>query len=290
MKRFNKAISITERRDGSIALYLREINRYRILTPEEETRLCITIKGGDKNAVDKLVTANLRFVVSIAKQYQNRDLALMDLINEGNIGLMTAAVRFDHTRGFRFISFAVWWIRQSIIKAISENIRMVKIPGNQISGLAGALKVSQKLEQKLERMPTFAEISEIMGLSEYKISDFFHNGGLCVSLNSSAHQNSEITHFDTLINYETLCPEEQLLRESLLIDLNTMIQILPKREQFILKHCFGFDGCEILTPDEIAGMINRSKERTRQLKYEALNTLKCIYMHRNMIDHLRLAD
>lgn len=276
MRQIKIGQSITNRGDGSVARYLNDISRVALLSTEEEISLALKIQNGDKVALDKLVKTNLRFVVSVAKQYQGQGLGLSDLISEGNIGLIRAAGRFDPSKGFKFISLAVWWIRQSIILAISEQKRIIRLPGNQIVGWSKILKASLKLEQELERTPTFGEISDMTGLSIDKVADMAANGTTTLSLDANLHHNNEVSLLDTLVNGNTESPDDQLLKDSLLSDLNNILDRLPTRECLLLKYVYGLDNFPMLGMDDIAELLGLSKERVRQLKSKAIRTLSYV--------------
>lgn len=277
---------ITNRNDNSIGKYLVDISKYGLIEPDEEISLSIRIRNGDEAALDKLVKTNLRFVVSVAKQHQYQGLALADLINEGNLGLIKAAQRFDYTRGFKFISFAVWWIRQSIFQAISEQKRMVRLPGNQLVGLSKVIQASQQLEQELERAPTTTEIADKLGLPEERITDLIDNSPLSVSLNEYASEESDRTLLDILTNDDSLLPDEPLMRESVKLKVNALLSMLPNRQQLIMKYYHGLDNTPVLTMDDIAMKLNLSKERVRQLRYNAYRTLSEMCTNATIQDYL----
>lgn len=265
--------SITNRDTDSIDKYLSDIGRIDLLSIEEELSLARRIKKGDQAALDKLIKTNLRFVVSVAKKYQNRGMQLCDLISEGNLGLIKAAERFDHTKGFKFISFAVWWIRQSIMQALAEQKRMIRLPGNQVLGILKINKVSEQLEQELERVPTYEEISEVAELSTEKIADYLSSAPLSYSLDMAVNDEG-FTLMDTIANTNVANTDSVMMTESLSEDLNRTLGILPEREKWIITLFFGLDNHTALTLDDMVDIFQLSKERIRQLKDRALKTLR----------------
>ena len=265
--------SITKRDSASLDKYLNDISRIKLLTIEEEVLLCQKIKQGDQSAVERLIKANLRFVVSVAKQYQHKGLGLGDLINEGNIGLIKAASKFDESKGFRFISFAVYWIKQSVMQAITEQTRTVKLPFNQVYGISKTNKTSSVLEQELQRTPTCSEISERLGIEEWKIKDYYNNAKISVSLNSSVHVDEDRSLIEVI---KCDCPEtdEQLVKGSLTDNLLHLLNTLPKREAQIMTLYLGIGEPYALQLEDIAIIFNLSKERVRQIKDKALKELR----------------
>ncbi|MDB5019467.1 MAG: polymerase sigma factor rpoD [Pedobacter sp.] len=265
--------SITKRDSASLDKYLNDISRIRLLTIDEEVQLCIKIKQGDPLAIEKLVKSNLRFVVSVAKQYQHKGLSLGDLINEGNIGLIKSASKFDETKGFRFISFAVYWIKQSVMQAITEQTRTVKLPFNQVYGISKTNKTSSKLEQELQRTPTSAEISEYLGLEEWKVKDYYNNAKRSVSLDSLVNVDGEKCLIDIIKN-DSPDPDDQMVRGSLTDNLLHLLNTLPKREAEIMTLYLGIGEPYALQLEDIAIIFNLSKERVRQIKDKALKELR----------------
>lgn len=265
--------SITKRDSASLDKYLNDISRIKLLTIEEEVLLCQKIKQGDQSAIDRLIKANLRFVVSVAKQYQHKGLGLGDLINEGNIGLIKAASKFDESKGFRFISFAVYWIKQSVMQAITEQTRTVKLPFNQVYGISKTNKASSVLEQELQRTPTCSEISERLGVEEWKIKDYYNNAKISVSLNAVVHVDEERSLIDVI---KCDCPDtdEELLKGSLTDNLLHLLNTLPKREAQIMTLYLGIGEPYALQLEDIAIIFNLSKERVRQIKDKALKELR----------------
>jgi len=273
MKQMKITQSITKRDSASLDKYLNDISRIKLLTIEEEVLLCQKIKQGDQSAVERLIKANLRFVVSVAKQYQHKGLGLGDLINEGNIGLIKAASKFDESKGFRFISFAVYWIKQSVMQAITEQTRTVKLPFNQVYGISKTNKTSSVLEQELQRTPTCSEISERLGIEEWKIKDYYNNAKISVSLNSSVHVDEDRSLIEVI---KCDCPEtdEQLVKGSLTDNLLHLLNTLPKREAQIMTLYLGIGEPYALQLEDIAIIFNLSKERVRQIKDKALKELR----------------
>ena len=273
MKQMKITQSITKRDSASLDKYLNDISRIKLLTIEEEVLLCQKIKQGDQSAIDRLIKANLRFVVSVAKQYQHKGLGLGDLINEGNIGLIKAASKFDESKGFRFISFAVYWIKQSVMQAITEQTRTVKLPFNQVYGISKTNKASSALEQELQRTPTCREISERLGIEEWKIKDYYNNAKISVSLNSAIQIDEERSLIEVI---KCDCPEtdEELLKGSLTDNLLHLLNTLPKREAQIMTLYLGIGEPYALQLEDIAIIFNLSKERVRQIKDKALKELR----------------
>jgi len=274
MRQLKIAQSITNRDTDSIDKYLTDIGRIDLLSIDEELSLAKRIKKGDTVALDKLVKTNLRFVVSVAKKYQNRGLQLADLISEGKLGLIKAAHRFDDTKGFKFISFAVWWIRQSIMQALADQKRMIRLPGNQVLGIIKINKAADLLEQKLERLPTYEELSVATELSQEKVADYLSSAPLSYSLDMTTNEESGFTLMDTLANDNVPNTDALMMTESLSEDLNRTLGVLPEREKWIITLFFGLDNHTALTLDDMVEVFNLSKERIRQLKDRALKTLR----------------
>lgn len=273
MRQLKIAQSITNRKEDSISRYLIEIAQIDLLQQDEEVYLATKAKNGDRVAMERLIKTNLRFVVSVAKQYQNKGMNLADLISEGNLGLIKAAHRFDYTKGFKFISFAVYWIRQSIIQAISEQKRVVRLPGNQINDMNKVSKAMLKLEQELERTPALFEIAETLGLPEEKVADVVRNTGISVSIDVQNHTHTEMSLLDILINQDSLCPIEALFRESLSADLIRILNKLPEKQRRILKYFYGIDNYPQLNYEDIGFKVGLTAERVRQLRGKAIDTL-----------------
>lgn len=274
MRQLKIAQSITNKESDSISKYLTDIGRIDLLSMDEELNLAKRIKKGDPAALDKLVKTNLRFVVSVAKKYQNRGLQLADLISEGNLGLIKAAQRFDDTKGFKFISFAVWWIRQSIMQALADQKRMIRLPGNQVLGIIKINKAAELLEQELERQPTYDELSAATELSHEKVADYLASAPLSYSLDMTTNEESGFTLMDTLVNENVANTDALMITESLSEDLKRTLGVLPEREKWIITLFFGLDNHTALTLDDMVEVFQLSKERIRQLKDRALKTLR----------------
>ncbi|WP_108424079.1 sigma-70 family RNA polymerase sigma factor [Flagellimonas amoyensis] len=266
---------ITKRESPSLGMYLNDISRIPMITENEEVELAVRIKQGDTKALERLVSANLRFVVSVAKQYQSRGLNLHDLINEGNVGLVRAASKFDETRGFKFISYAVWWIRQGIIQALAEKSRMVRLPLNKINVINKINNASSQFEQNNERAPTAEEISELIDFSLSEIE-------ICLNLSSWAISMDEPliagdgdqNLYDTMSSHEFGRPEEKLIKDSLQLEIDDILEILSYREAFVIKMCFGIGTDDSMGIEEIAFHLDLTTERVRQIKIRALNRLR----------------
>ena len=269
MRQLKISESITNRTNRSLSSYLFEISKYEMLTAEDEVDLAVRIRAGDAVALNRLVNGNLRFVISVAKQYQHQGLVLEDLINEGNLGLVTAAKRFDETRGFKFISYAVWWIRQSIMLAISTQSRTVRLPFNQIADIVKVKRTQSTLEQQLEREPTVEELAEVLDVSPARLGRTLLNGESQVSVDAPFSHSSESNLLDTL--YDGGAPtDHEAMRESLEIVVRDAIRHLPKREQLVLELFFGLGGIEPKNLMEISQRLGLTTERVRQLKAKAL--------------------
>jgi RNA polymerase primary sigma factor len=245
-----------------------------LLSPEEEVVLAKRIKQNDHQALEKLVKANLRFVISVAKSYQNRGLSLEDLINEGNLGLMKAAYRFDETRGFKFISYAVWWIRQAISQAIAEKTRLIRLPLNRVGILTRIGKVYAQLEQENERAPTFEEIAIVLEADPNDISYTIEKGTRSVSIDSLHHSNINLRFIDTIENQDELKPDSEVLSQSLTEEVNIILDTLTNREAKLLKLYFGLDGEIPHTLEEVGAVFKLTRERIRQIKEKALRKLR----------------
>lgn len=265
---------ITVRGDFSLDKYLREIGEEELITAEEEVVLAQKIKKGDQAALEKLTKANLRFVVSVAKQYQNQGLGLPDLIEEGNLGLIKAAQKFDETRGFKFISYAVWWIRQMIIQAISEQARIVRLPQNHVSSITKINKAISGLEQKLGRSPTAEEIAEVTKIPEKKVQDSMRVSGRHISLDSSFQEEEEYGLLNILENKSAPSPDDELIKDSLKLEIKRAFKFLTDREAKIIIYFFGLDTGFGLTLDEIGEKLELTRERVRQIKEKAIRKLK----------------
>jgi RNA polymerase primary sigma factor len=266
----------TNRESQSLDKYLQEIGRVELLTPDDEIELAKLIKKGGiegNRALERLVKANLRFVVSVAKQYQNQGLSLGDLINEGNLGLIKAAKRFDETRGFKFISYAVWWIRQSILQALAEQSRIVRLPLNRVGALNKIGKKFSELEQEFEREPTAAELAEQLNMSISEISETIKISGRHLSVDAPFVQGEDNRLLDVLPNEQQPPPDSELIRESLRVEVQQVLTTLTQREAEVIKLYFGLDG-QALTLEEIGEKFNLTRERVRQIKEKAIRRLR----------------
>ncbi len=274
MRQLKISKSITNRESASLEKYLAEIGKEPMIPAEEEVRLARLIREGDSSALDKLTRANLRFVVSVAKQYQSQGLSLPDLINEGNLGLIKAAKRFDETRGFKFISYAVWWIRQSILQAIAEQARIVRLPLNQVGSLSRISKAFSKLEQEFEREPSYEEIAAITDLPIDKISDALRISGRHVSMDAPFVQGEDNTLLDVIENTESPRADVQLINDSLRKEIERSLSTLSEREREIVTLFFGIGLGHGLTLEEIGSKFDLTRERVRQIKEKALRRLR----------------
>lgn len=273
MSRRQKSPQITTREHGSLGVYLHEIAQTPVLSIEEEGRLVAAIKTGDQRALNSLVAAHLRFVVSVAKQYQNQGLALNDLIDEGNVGLIKAAQKFDETRGFKFISYAVWWIRQSILQAISEQSRIVRMPLNQVGFQSKLSKARVDFEQKYQRRPSVQELAELMEVPEDKIAEAMGANGKKVSVDAPFQNDESSAMIDVMTDEDAPTTDNSMEQESLSNDLEAALSLLSDREQVVLKMLFGIGHPE-MTAEEVANSLNLTRERVRQIKERALKRLR----------------
>ena len=273
MRQLKITKSITNRESASLDKYLQEIGKEELITVEEEVELAQRIKKGDQKALEKLTKANLRFVVSVAKQYQNQGLSLPDLINEGNLGLIKAAEKFDETRGFKFISYAVWWIRQSILQALAEQSRIVRLPLNQVGSLNKINKAYSRFEQENERKPSAEELSIVLDLPAEKISDTLRVSGRHISVDAPFVEGEANSLLDVLINDDSPNADHALINESLSREIDRALTTLTEREQDIIKLFFGI-GCSEMTLEEIGEKFGLTRERVRQIKEKAIRRLK----------------
>ena len=276
MKSFKITQSITDRKDASLGIYFKDVSKLSMITPEKEIELTRRIKLGDKAAANELVTANLRFVISVAKQYQNKGLDLVDLIQEGNIGMLEAAYKFDETRGYRFISYAVWWIRQSIMRAISEQCRTVRVPMSQIVNMSKINKMSEKFEQKNGRVPSMEEIEEETNLNRKKINMSLASTYRSVSLESPLRDEDVSCLLDVLPNDNSESTDTTALKSDLIIEIEHILSKLSYREQDVLRMSFGI-GVQAMSNDEIASRFGIGGERVRQIQHSAINHIKNKY-------------
>ncbi len=273
MRQLKITKSITNRESASLDKYLQEIGREDLITVEEEVELAQAIKKGDRQALEKLTRANLRFVVSVAKQYQNQGLSLPDLINEGNLGLIKAAEKFDETRGFKFISYAVWWIRQSILQALAEQSRIVRLPLNQVGSLNKISKAFQKFEQENERRPSAEELAHELDLSVDKVTDSLKVSGRHISMDAPFVEGEDNSLLDVLVNDDAPIADRTLINESLQKEIDRALSTLTERESDIIKMFFGI-GCQEMTLEEIGDKFQLTRERVRQIKEKAIRRLR----------------
>ena len=274
MRQLKISKSITNRESASLDRYLQEIGREELISIEEEVELAQAIKRGDRRALDKMTRANLRFVVSVAKQYQNQGLSLPDLINEGNLGLIKAAEKFDETRGFKFISYAVWWIRQAILQALAEKARIVRLPLNQVGTLNKISKALAKFEQENERRPSAEELAKELNLPEDKITETLKVAGRHISVDAPFVEGEENSLLDVLTSDDTPSTDSVLLDESLSSEINQVLTNLTEREAEIVKCFFGICGYPEMTLDEIGMKYDLTRERVRQIKEKAIRKLR----------------
>lgn len=274
MRQLKISKQITNRESQSLDKYLQEIGKVDLLTPDEEVDLAKRIREGDQLALEKLTKANLRFVVSVAKQYQNQGLSLGDLINEGNLGLIKAAQRFDETRGFKFISYAVWWIRQSILQALAEQSRIVRLPLNRVGSLNKISKTFSQLEQKFEREPSPDELAEVLEVTINEIVDTMKISGRHVSMDAPFVQGEENSLLDVLTNEGEVTPDSELISDSLRKEVQRALSTLTQREADVVTFYFGLNGEHSLTLEEIGEKFNLTRERVRQIKEKAIRRLR----------------
>lgn len=275
MRQLKISKSITNRQTISLDRYLQEIGKVELITAEEEVELAQRIKQGDTRALEKLTKANLRFVVSVSKQYQNQGLSLPDLINEGNLGLIKAAQRFDETRGFKFISYAVWWIRQSILQALAEQSRIVRLPLNKIGTINKVRKTFNELEQKFEREPQDHEIAEIMDLSLLEVKTSMKNNKRHVSMDAPISNDEDSSNmYEVMFNEDMPDPDKDLIHESLSNEIESTLTSLPAREAEVIRMFFGLSGRRAYSLEEIGDYFELTRERVRQIKEKAVRRLK----------------
>ncbi|HJE87686.1 sigma-70 family RNA polymerase sigma factor [Rikenella microfusus] len=273
MRQLKITKSITNRESASLDKYLQEIGREDLITVEEEVELAQRIKKGDQEALEKLTRANLRFVVSVAKQYQNQGLTLPDLINEGNLGLIKAAEKFDETRGFKFISYAVWWIRQSILQALAEQSRIVRLPLNQVGSLNKINKAFARFEQENERTPSPEELANVLDLPKEKVADTLRVSGRHVSVDAPFAEGEDNSLLDVLVNNDSPNADRSLINESLSTEVERALSTLTERERDIVKYFFGI-GTSEMTLEEIGEQFGLTRERVRQIKEKAIRRLR----------------
>ncbi len=275
MRQLKISKSITNREQGALDKYLADIAKEPMISPDEEVELAQRIKLGDQIALDKMVRANLRFVVSVAKQYQNQGLSLADLINEGNVGLIKAAQRFDETKGFKFISYAVWWIRQAILQAVAEQSRMVRLPLNQVGLLSRVKKTASYLEQLYQRKPTIKEIADELDMPEDKVEAIMKVNSKEVSMDAPVSDDDDLTFIDTMVpedNYET---DKELILKMESDEIKRSLSVLSEKERQVIGYYFGLDNTNhAYTLEEIGCMMDMTRERVRQVKDKALKKLR----------------
>ncbi|MEJ2103176.1 MAG: sigma-70 family RNA polymerase sigma factor [Ignavibacteriaceae bacterium] len=279
---------ITNRENRSLDQYFQEIGKYELLTSDEEVELAIKIRNGDIEAQNKLVRANLRFVVSVAKMFQNQGLSLGDLINEGNIGLVKAAQKFDETRGFKFISYAVWWIRQGIMAAIADQSRVVRLPLNRVSNLTQLSKAHRDLEQELERKPTTEELAKILDITSDEVAYILQISGRHISVDAPFNNGDEnkTTLIDILYNDEHPMPDTELISDSLISEVKSILSTLNEREAEVIKLSFGIGTGQKATLEEIGERYGLTRERIRQIKETALRKLRSSKRSNKLKDYL----
>ncbi len=285
MRQLKITKSITNRESASLDKYLQDIGKESLISIEEEVELAQRIKKGDEEALEKLVRANLRFVVSVAKQYQNQGLSLSDLINEGNLGLIKAAKKFDETRGFKFISYAVWWIRQSILQALAEQSRIVRLPLNQVGALNKLNKEMSRFEQENERMPSIEEVSEKLEMPKEKVTDTLRVAGKHISVDAPFQEGEDNTLLDVLPNTSIPKTDNQLIQESLRKEIDRALETLSEREREIVRMFFGLDGKE-RTLEEIGQEFGLTRERVRQIKEKAIRRLRHVSKNKLLKSYL----
>ena len=274
MRQLKITKQVTNRETASLDKYLQEIGKVDLITAEEEVELAQKIRAGDENALDKLTKANLRFVVSVAKQYQNQGLTLPDLINEGNLGLIKAARRFDETRGFKFISYAVWWIRQSILQALAEQSRIVRLPLNKIGSINKINKMDAFLEQANERVPSAEEIAKELDMTVSDVKESMKNSGRHVSMDAPLVEGEDSNLYDVLRSGESPNPDRNLLHESLRTEIERALETLTPREADVVRLYFGLGEKHAMTLEEIGETFDLTRERVRQIKEKAIRRLK----------------
>ena len=273
MRQLKITKSITNRESASLDKYLQEIGKEDLITVEEEVELAQRIRKGDQEALEKLTKANLRFVVSVAKQYQNQGLSLPDLINEGNLGLIKAAEKFDETRGFKFISYAVWWIRQSILQALAEQSRIVRLPLNQVGSLNKINKAFARFEQEHERVPSPEELAQELELPREKVTDTLRVAGRHISVDAPFADGEVNSLLDVLVNPDSPNADRGLIYESLATEVDRALETLTERERDIIRYFFGI-GCSEMTLEEIGEKFDLTRERVRQIKEKAIRRLR----------------
>lgn len=273
MRQLKITHNITQR-DGQVDKYLNDISKHGLLSAEEEADLARRIRTGDADALEKLVSSNLRFVVSVAKQYQNQGLPLSDLINEGNLGLIRAAYKFDETRGFKFISYAVWWIRQAIMQSIVEQSRIIRLPVSKIGAYTKITKAFQQFEQEYQREPDVEELMEMLGMTKEEIEEYFRVNSYTLSTDAKVRGTEEMSLHETLYDRESVSAEDQLMQKTVENQLNEALNTLSERESEIITSYFGLNGKTPMTLEEIGQKFDLTRERVRQIKEKCIQRLK----------------
>lgn len=276
MRQLKITQQVTSRDTPSLDKFLQEIGKIDLITAEQEVELAQKIRAGDEAALNKMVSANLRFVVSVAKQYQNQGLTLSDLINEGNVGLIKAAKRFDETRGFKFISYAVWWIRQSILQALADQSRIVRLPLNKIGAINKVNKARAKLEQEFQRVPTADELASDLGVGRNEVLDSVQNSARHVSMDAPLVEGENNSLYDVIGTGDTPNPDKDLIRKSLQVEIGKHLKALSSREAEILKCFFGLEDRSCMTLEEIGQKFNLTRERVRQIREKAIKKLRVV--------------
>ena len=284
MRQLKISKSITNRDTASLDRYLSDIGKEGMISPEEEVELARRIKAGDKDALDKLTKKNLRFVVSVAKQYQNQGISLPDLINEGNMGLIKAAQRFDETRGFKFISYAVWWIRQAILQAIADQSRIVRLPLNQVGTINKIKKEIARLEQELQRSPTLKEISDAVDLPESKVTEILRFNSHTQSIDSPISPDEDTQFIDTFVNENADETDNTLMQESISTEVNSLLSTLSPKDSEVIRLYYGINASHEYTMDEIGDRCGLSRDQVRLIKERALKKLR----HETKTNHYQL--
>ncbi len=274
MRQLKIVKQVTNRDTKSLEKYFQEIGKIELITADEEVELAVKIREGDQRALDKLVKANLRFVVSVAKQYQNQGLKLSDLINEGNLGLVKAAKRFDETRGFKFISYAVWWIRQSIMQSLAEQSRIVRLPLNKIGSISKINKVYSKLEQRNERIPTYVEIANELDTTVRSVAQSMKNSGRHVSMDAPFREGEDSNLYNVIKSGESPKPDKNLMKQSLDIEIDRALETLSHKEAKVIKMFFGLGNQNPASLSEIGETFDLTRERVRQVKQRAIRRLQ----------------
>jgi RNA polymerase primary sigma factor len=286
MRQLKITKQVTNRETLSLDKYLHEIGKVDLLSADEEVQLARKIKTGNKRALDRLIKCNLRFVVSVSKQYQNQGLSLSDLINEGNLGLIKAAQRFDETRGFKFISYAVWWIRQSILQALAEQARIVRLPLNKIGSITKINKTFAQLEQEHQREPSTEEIANILELSPKDVKDALKASGRHISMDAPLNADEENNMYDVLLNSDEISPDKPLMVDSLRKEIERALTTLSKREASIIKFYFGLNGMPAYSLEEIGKEFSLTRERVRQIKEKAIRKMRSNFRSKNLKAYL----